>query len=95
MTESEPADSFDLPEHCVHDAVVIYENPNPYQPPYRATPFDYVGDDERGNGYFEEPEEYIITEAYREAVAERASMDIDDVRLRQPPTPDPEDVEPL
>lgn len=95
MTTKEPADSFDLPEECQHDRVVVYENDAAYEPPYRAIPFDYVGDFDDHTGYFEEPEEYAVTEAYREAVAERASMDIEDVKLRQPPTIDAEEVDPI
>lgn len=95
MITKEPADTLDLPNECQHDRVVIYEQDDPYQPPYRAIPFEHVGDDDRGNGYFEEPEEYAVTEQYREAVAERAEVDIADVKLRQPPTADPEESEPL
>lgn len=93
MTE-ERTDTFDLPDECQHDHVVIYENPDPYQPPYRAVPFDYVGEGDV-YGYYEEPEEYAITEAYREAVAERATVEIEEIKLRQPPTVDPEEIDPI
>jgi hypothetical protein len=95
MTDREPVDTFDLPDDCQHDHVLIYESDAVYEPPFRAVPFEYVGDDDLHNGYYQEPEEYAVTEQYREAVAERATVDIEDVKLPQPPTVDPEETDPV
>lgn len=83
MIETDPADSFDLPEHCTHDHVVIYESPDPYEPPYYAVPFDLVDTWEDGTREMQEPDHFTVTEQYREAVADLASMDIEDVKLRR------------
>lgn len=83
MIDDATADSFDLPEHCEHDHVVIYESPDPYEPPFYAVPFDHVDTWEDGTRHMEEPDGFTVTEAYREAVADRASMDIQNVKLRR------------
>jgi hypothetical protein len=95
MIDRETVDTFDLPDECHHDRVVIYEDPNPAddQLPYYATPFDVVG--EVPTGYYEEPEEYHVTPAYCAAVANRAAVDVAEVRLDQPPAVDPEGADPI
>lgn len=94
MITDEPTDTLDLPEHCDHDHVVIYPNNAPKDPPFYAVPFDYVGDDDLGNGYYQEPEEFEVTDKYREAVAERSDVDISDVKLERDDLPT-DDIDPI
>jgi hypothetical protein len=96
MIETDPADSFDLPGDCDPDHVVIYEQEDPYQPPYYAVPFYHVDTWDDGTREMQEPDQFSVTEEYREAVAERAEMDIEDVKLRREiATYTFEEVEPL
>jgi hypothetical protein len=87
MTGPDAADSFDLPEHCTHDHVAIYPSDAPKDPPFYAVPFDLRMVHDDGTEWYDEPDTFTVTEAYREAVAERASMDISDVKLRRDELP--------
>lgn len=81
MTEDEAADSFDLPDECEADRVVIYESDG--ISPYYAVPFDLRRVHEDGTKWYDEPDDHEVTDEYFQAVKERAQIDIDDVKLRR------------
>ena len=79
----EGIEAFDLPDHCEPDHVAIYENPDPYEPPYHAIPYDHVATWDDGTRHLQETDSFTVTEQYREAVAEQATVNIEDVKLRR------------
>jgi hypothetical protein len=87
MIDADPADSFDLPEDCTHDHVVIYPTDAPKDPPFYAVPFDLREVHDDGTEWYDEPDMFTVTDQYREAVADLASMDIEDVKLRRDELP--------
>jgi hypothetical protein len=87
MIDADPIQSFDLPDDCRHDHVVIYPNDAPKDPHFYAVPFDYLGTDDDGDDHYEEPFTFEVTEQYREAVSERADVSIDEIKLRRDDLP--------
>jgi len=77
--------AFDLPEHCEIDHVAIYESDGAN--PYYAAPFKHTDTWDDGTEVLEEPYHFEVTDAYFQAVKERAEMDIDDVKLRRDDLP--------
>jgi len=79
----EQVESFDLPDECTNDHVAIYRNDAPKDPPYCAVPFYQREVREDGTTWYDEPDTFTVTDRYREAVAEAASVDLEDVKLRR------------
>ncbi len=77
--------AFDLPENCEIDHVVIYDDDG--DGPYYAVPFNLVDTWDDGTEVLEEPYHFDVTDAYFQAVKERADMDIDDLKLRRDDLP--------
>ena len=83
----DPVQTFDLAEGCAVDHVAIYPNDTPDEPPYQAVPFVHRETFEDGQKWYDEPDHFTPTDAYREAVAEHAEMDISEIQLtREIPT---------
>jgi hypothetical protein len=82
MNTDPQVQAFDLPEHCEIDHVVIRESDGTN--PYYAVPFIHRDTWDDGTEWLDEPAEFDVTDAYFQAVKERAEMDIDDVQLRRP-----------
>lgn len=83
MSGYRPVQAFDLPAECPVDHVTIEHNGDPSGPPFEAIPYNLEGTDDDGCQHYMEPTDFVPTRAYREAVAERAKMDIDDILLER------------
>jgi len=81
--DAEPVQAFDLPEDLEADRVVVYPNNAAEEPAFEAVPFVLEDEYEDGRKWYNEPEEFVTTDAYREAVVERADMDRSEVRLER------------
>jgi hypothetical protein len=83
MWGAEPAQAFDLPDHRPIDRVVIYPADDLEDYDFEAVPFVLEAEYDDGRKWFNEPEWFTATDPYRQAVAERADTDIDDVLLER------------
>jgi len=87
MIDSDPVQSFDLPEECELDHVAIYPNDTPEEPDFYAVPFIHEGSDSDGWDHYREPTDFEVTDRYREAVSERADVSLEEIKLtREIPT---------
>jgi hypothetical protein len=83
MWDAEPVQAFHLPDHHAIDRVVIYPTDGLEDHDFEAVPFVLEAEYDDGRTWYNEPEWFTATDAYREAVADRADMDIDDVLLER------------
>lgn len=83
MWNAEPVEAFHLPDHRPIDRVVIYPADDLEDYDFQAVPFVLEAEYDDGRKWFNEPEWFTATDPYRQAVAERADMDVDNVLLER------------
>ena len=94
MWDAEPVQAFHLPDHHAIDHVVIYAADDREESviypadgledhDFEAVPFVLEAEYDDGRKWFNEPEWFTATDPYRQAVAERADMDIEDILLER------------
>jgi hypothetical protein len=81
MIDDQPIQSFDLPAECEIDHVAIYPNNDPEGPHFYAVPFILEEENEDGPDWYNEPDDFEVTDEYKNAVAERTDVDIGDIKL--------------
>lgn len=86
MTTDHPLRSFDTPNLAHVDHVAIYPHDGDHA--FRATQFYERDGPPLGGGdatWYDEREEYVLTDEYRTAVAEHTHIPAEDIRLESLP----------
>lgn len=82
MITREPVQSFDLPDDLEADHVVIYPNDNPDESHFEAIPFTHTDRNGRAD-FYDEMDSWPTSDKYQRAIAQRADIDIKDIKLKQ------------
>ncbi len=83
MTDSKRRRTFDTPDVEGVDHVGIYDHTD--ETPFRAIQYNLNKTTEDGTRWFAESEEYVESEEYRDAIAEKTHIPIEDIRTAELP----------